>query len=415
MAAKKKTSSPKKTSRPARKPSKTAKKTRAGATGSRSAGFIKEMKKIGIAIAVLAAICLSAAMMADIYFHPGEKQTLAEKLPSSSKKQEKTRSQSKSANKKPLPAKQQKKAASTQKGKEVQVPDQPIEIKQKKIPLKEKHLKDQKKKNIHKTPKAAKPESPKKSNPKTPVYEIYQEMDSGASSVKPAYSKKSGALPKLAVIIDDIGFDKKTALGLCDVDPRITFSVLPWSPFGKKLAKTLAARGAQIMLHLPMEPMGYPKVDPGPGALLAVMEPDVLLAQLRKDLGAIPHIVGVNNHMGSRLTTSADQMNQVFTILKKEGLFFIDSRTSGKSKCASAARLLQIPFAQRDVFLDNVQNVAYISKQFAQLVKIAKKHGSAIGIGHPYKETLESLAKEIPKLSGKVELVPAKALVHVLK
>ncbi len=395
MAAKKKASSPKKTSRSARKPSKTAKKTRAGATGSRSVGFIKEMKKIGIAIAVLAAICLSAAMVADIYFHPGDKQTLAEKLPS--------------------PSKKQKKAPSTPKRKKVQVPDQTIEIKQKKIPLKEKHLKDQKAKNIHKTPKAAKPESPKKNNPKPPVYEIYQEMDSGASSVKPAYSKKSGALPKLAVIIDDIGFDKKTALGLCDVDTRITFSVLPWSPFGKKLAKTLAARGAQIMLHLPMEPMGYPKVDPGPGALLAVMEPDVLLAQLRKDLGAIPHIVGVNNHMGSRLTASADQMNQVFTILKKEGLFFIDSRTSGKSKCASAARLLQIPFAQRDVFLDNVQNPAYISKQFAQLVKIAQKHGSAIGIGHPYKETLESLAKEIPKLSGKVELVPAKALVHVLK
>ncbi len=407
MAAKKKTSSPKKSPRPARKPAR-AKKARTKAN-SRSAGFTGEIKKIGIAIAVLAAICLSAAMVADIYFHPGDKQTLAEKLPSSSKKQ-KSKSQS------PSQAKQDKKATQAGKTKKHPTSAPAIETKQKKIPLKEKQPRDKKTQNIHEPQKAPKPtESSRRKTQKTPVYEIYQEMDAGESPVKPAYSQKPGELPKLAVIIDDIGFDKKVAMGLCRVDSRITFSVLPWSPFGRKLADRLSAKGAQIMLHLPMEPMGYPKVDPGPGALLAAMEPDVLLAQLRKDIMEIPHIVGVNNHMGSRLTASADQMNQIFTILKKEGLFFIDSRTSGKSKCASAARLLQIPFAQRDVFLDNIQNAAYISKQFSQLVKIAKKHGSAIGIGHPYKETLECLAKEIPKLSGKVELVPAKALVHVLK
>ena len=134
------------------------------------------------------------------------------------------------------------------------------------------------------------------------------------------------------------------------MDPAITFSILPFSPHGKKIAGKLGPAGAELMLHLPMEPTEYPRVKPGPGALLSSMSPDLLLKQLRKDLDAVPGVIGVNNHMGSKLTAQSDQMNQIFTVLKQKDLFFIDSRTSPDSKGEASARLFMLRFSQRDIF-----------------------------------------------------------------
>lgn len=218
---------------------------------------------------------------------------------------------------------------------------------------------------------------------------------------------------RIALIIDDIGYDKKIAMALYTLEPNISFSVLPWSPFGRVTSRILAEKGAEIMLHLPMEPMEYPRVNPGPGALLTSMPPDELIAQLEKNLGEVHGVSGVNNHMGSMFTTHANQMNQIFTILKKKNLFFIDSRTAKNSRCRASARLLQVRFAERDVFLDNVQEVGYITNQFSQLKKIARKHGAAIGIGHPYPATLETLKIELPKLKGEIEIIPASRMVRI--
>ncbi|MCK5099820.1 MAG: divergent polysaccharide deacetylase family protein, partial [Desulfobacteraceae bacterium] len=220
-------------------------------------------------------------------------------------------------------------------------------------------------------------------------------------------------IPKIAIIIDDIGYDKKIALALCDLNSKITFSILPFAPFGKYVSEKLHEKGSQLMLHLPMEPVEYPDIDPGPGAILSIMPPDVLIDQLKKNIKAVPNIAGVNNHMGSKLTSHSDQMNQIFTILKKENLFFVDSRTSAESQCEASARLLNLKFARRNVFLDNFQNTKYIAEQLKKLVALAKKHGSAIGIGHPYKETLEALSKELPKLKNEVEIVRASVLTAV--
>jgi uncharacterized protein len=162
-----------------------------------------------------------------------------------------------------------------------------------------------------------------------------------------------------------------------------------------------------------MEPFEYPGVNPGPGAILSSMSPDTLLKQLIKNINDIDHVAGVNNHMGSKITTNEDQMNQIFTILKRKNLFFIDSRTTAKSKCQSSARLFKLKFAQRDIFLDNFQNSDYITRQFKKLKLIAKKHGVAIGIGHPYKATLHTLTRELPKLKGKIKIVRASNLTSI--
>ena len=247
------------------------------------------------------------------------------------------------------------------------------------------------------------------------MYEIFEELDHGQVEKKPVLPKEADDIPRIAIIIDDIGYDRQVAMDLCLLDSHLTFSVLPFSPFGLSIAEKLSAKGAQLMLHLPMEPVQYPKVNPGPGALFSSMTPDNLLAQLRKNLNQVPGVVGVNNHMGSKLTADSDKMNQIFTILKKKGLFYIDSRTSPISQGEASARLFKLNFAQRDIFLDNFQNISYISGQFARLIKIAQKHGTAIGIGHPYKVTLEALKIELPKLKGKIRIVPASQLVNVIE
>jgi hypothetical protein len=248
-----------------------------------------------------------------------------------------------------------------------------------------------------------------------PVFEVFDDTAHHAVPERKPKPVAKDLTPRVAIIIDDIGFDKKISSALADLDRNITLSILPGAPHAKAIAASLHTRGIEIMLHLPMEPMEYPRVDPGPGALLSTMTPDELLDQLRKDLAVIPHVRGVNNHMGSRITSLSPQMNQIFTVLKQRDLFFIDSMTSKNSLCKQSARLFQIPFAQRDVFLDNIQEPAYIKKQLEQLVKVARRHGTAIGIGHPYKATYATLKAEMARLKTRIKIVPASTLVEVFK
>ena len=166
------------------------------------------------------------------------------------------------------------------------------------------------------------------------------------------------------------------------------------------------------MLHLPMEPNEYPMADPGPGALLSSMTPDERIAQLKADLGAVPYIKGVNNHMGSKMTTLSDEMNQIFTVLKKRGLYFIDSRTTAATMSRSSARLFKVPFAERDVFLDHVQTREAVRRQIEHLINIAEINGRAVGIGHPHEVTYEVLKEMLPRLKDRVELVPASEIVE---
>ena len=218
-------------------------------------------------------------------------------------------------------------------------------------------------------------------------------------------------LPRVAIIIDDLGYDKKLASEFLVLDGVMSFSVLPHSPFQKSIAKKIHHSGREVLLHLPMEPVEYPRVDPGAGAILSSMAPDDLLSQLRNDLAAIPLAVGVNNHMGSRLTQDRAKMRQIFTILKKRNLFFVDSLTSPRSCCQETARLLNLKFAQRNVFLDHVQDPNAIRFQIKRLISVARKNGKAIGIGHPYPTTLQVLRKELPNIKRQVGLVKISELV----
>lgn len=219
--------------------------------------------------------------------------------------------------------------------------------------------------------------------------------------------------PMVVIIIDDFGHDLELAEKFLALDPALTCAVLPQSTYDRKIAALARKKGHEIMLHQPMEPGEYPLVDPGPGALLTAMTPDQRIAQLNANIDRIPGITGINNHMGSKTTTLSDEMNQIFTVLKKRGLFFVDSRTTAATLTLSSARLFKVPYAERDVFLDHVRKESEIRAQIEHLVQIAEVHGRALGIGHPYEITYQVLKKSLPDLKKRVRLVPASAVVEV--
>lgn len=220
--------------------------------------------------------------------------------------------------------------------------------------------------------------------------------------------------PRVAIIIDDVGYDRLLAEKFIGLNAALTLSILPYSPHHKEIARSAHAQGAEIMLHLPMEPLEYPEVNPGPGALLTSMSPDELLKALDENLTAVPHVKGVNNHMGSKLTAHSEQVYQVFSVLKRWGLFFVDSRTTEASVCLPSARLLQLPFARRDVFLDNVQEPAAIRKQVWELVRLARSRGQAVGIGHAHSSMYNVFKEMLPELRQQIEFVPVSRLVRVI-
>jgi len=268
-----------------------------------------------------------------------------------------------------------------------------------------------------KSPKAKTPAVKKK-----PTFEIYPKekpaprqplarKDIPKSIPKPAPGK---ALPSVALILDDLGYDKKIAQKFAQLNVVLTFSILPHSPFQQRIARLARSKGLEIMIHMPMEPVEYPEVDPGPGTLLTSMSPDELIDQLDQNLNTLPGVKGVNNHMGSRLTSESTQMYQIFSVLKQRGLFFIDSRTTAESLCEPSAHLFQIPFAQRDVFIDHYLKPDFIRNQIKELIRIAKKNGAAVGIMHPHSMTLQVLQEMLPDLKGQVRLVPASKVVRPL-
>jgi len=246
-----------------------------------------------------------------------------------------------------------------------------------------------------------------------PTYEVYPSGDSLPPKIPPPVAPPSGR-PRVALVIDDMGYDLDLAEAFLALDVPLTVAVLPFSPHKEDVLAAARRHNQPVMLHLPMEPEEYPRVDPGPGALLTGMTPDELIGQLRKDLQDVPGAVGVNNHMGSRLTQDSTRLNQVFSVLKERGLFFIDSRTTDKTLGYQSARLLQVPFAQRDVFLDHRQEADAIRRQLETLVRRAERNGQAVGIGHPHRVTFEVLREFLPEMRRRVDLVPAASLVRTL-
>ena len=217
--------------------------------------------------------------------------------------------------------------------------------------------------------------------------------------------------PRIAIIIDDLGYDSELAFSFIDLDLPLTLSFLPFAPFTEQIAREASKSGHELMLHLPMEPKNYPSVNPGPGALLLSMDEDEIRKVLDKNLAEIPGVSGVNNHMGSAFTEDRDKIQIVLKELKKRNLFYIDSRTTNNSAGFKLASELGVPVAGRSVFLDNDISHESIKIQMERLLSLARHSGAAIGIAHPYKETLEILKDFSERMKADFIVVPVSELV----
>jgi polysaccharide deacetylase 2 family uncharacterized protein YibQ len=193
----------------------------------------------------------------------------------------------------------------------------------------------------------------------------------------------------------------------------LTFSIIPGLAKGKEVAHAAHANGYLVMIHIPMEPQGYPKQRMEQNGLLLSQSDAEIQRRLNSFMQAVPYAAGANNHMGSRFTEDKAKMGTVLGLLKGKGLFFIDSRTTPHSVGYSLAREMGIETASRNVFIDNVQDVGAIKGQLEQLAEMARHKGAAIGICHPHKTTIIALTQLLPELhrSG-INFVFARELVR---
>jgi hypothetical protein len=199
----------------------------------------------------------------------------------------------------------------------------------------------------------------------------------------------------VAIVIDDLGRSVEVIDELRAFGVPLTYSVLPFEPRTAAVAARLVELGEEVLCHLPME--AQRGENPGPGALTEAMSEGEIRDATRRALESVPGAVGVNNHMGSALSEDPGAMGAMLGVVRKRGLFFLDSRTSAASVAYGLAREAGVPAAERKVFLDVDRTPEAIRHEFARLIALANQGQPAIAIGHPYPETLAVLREELPR------------------
>lgn len=201
---------------------------------------------------------------------------------------------------------------------------------------------------------------------------------------------------KIAIVIDDWGYNLNNLPIVDQIRYPFTASVLPGIAYSHIVSRELHKRKVELILHLPMEP--HEKFRLEKNTIMTAMDEQTIKNILTKDLSYIYFAGGVSNHMGSKATEDLRTMSILFNELKKRNLYFLDSLVSAKSICADLANKMHLRFIQRDVFLDNQEDVEYIRGQIFKLKTKARLSGQAVGIGHDRKVTLEVLREAMPSI-----------------
>ena len=213
---------------------------------------------------------------------------------------------------------------------------------------------------------------------------------------------------RVAIVLDDMGLLVGATVRAIALDPAISLAFLPYAPDTASLSAEARRAGHQVLLHMPMEPSG--DADPGPDALLTRLSAEAIRERLGAALDRVPGAIGLNNHMGSLFTADARAMATVLDEVEARGLMILDSVTTPRSVTADLATALGVPSGSRDVFLDNERDPEAIERQLAEVERIARSTGLAVAIGHPYDETLEVLARWMPRArAAGLEFVPISA------
>ncbi len=230
-----------------------------------------------------------------------------------------------------------------------------------------------------------------------------------------ALAPETGGRPMIALVIDDMGVDRKRSARVIGFKGPLTLSFLAYADDLGTQTAAAAAAGHELLVHLSMEPSST-TLDPGPHVLMSGLGADELRRRLRWGLSCFQAYVGVNNHMGSRFTADAAGMTVVMEELKRRGLLFLDSRTTSRTVAAALARRAGVPFVERNIFLDHVNDVATVRGRLAELERLARRTGFAVAIGHPRAATLTARSAWLEEVEGRgFVLVPLTAVVDLAR
>jgi polysaccharide deacetylase 2 family uncharacterized protein YibQ len=217
--------------------------------------------------------------------------------------------------------------------------------------------------------------------------------------------------PLIAIVIDDVGLDRPHSKRAWELPGPLTMSFLPYAKDLREQARDARAHGQELMLHLPMEPVGH--ADPGPNALLVTLGDADLRARVTAALDSFDGYVGVNNHMGSRFTAFKPGMETMLRLLRQRGLLFLDSRTSAQSLGNSLAQEMGVASLTRNVFLDDDMSIDQVRRKLAETEGVARRQGFVVAIGHPHEATLQALSEWLPGVAAKgMALAPITAVLR---
>lgn len=215
---------------------------------------------------------------------------------------------------------------------------------------------------------------------------------------------------KLSIVIDDFGYRPAQENQVLQMPAAISVAVLPNAPHAREMATKAHQRGHEVLIHLPMAPLSKQPLEKD------TLRPDMSaeeIARIIRDAAAdVPFAVGLNNHMGSAMTSSLPGMQKVMQVLDHYNFYFLDSMTIGNSQSTRAAAGTSVKVIKRRVFLDDTQNEADIRKQFTRAVRLAQRDGSAIAIGHPHPATVRVLQQMLPTLPADITLVRPSQLLN---
>ncbi len=218
--------------------------------------------------------------------------------------------------------------------------------------------------------------------------------------VKFSYEFRYYYYPKLAILIDDVGMNTKTAHTFNELDMKVNFAVLPFLPKSKEAGDILRSEGHTTILHMPMEGSNSTLNDRTEGMLYERFSPKEIFDNLDRALEDVGPVKGFNNHMGSKFTSNEEQMRVILQYANNKDLYFVDSNTSRRNKGYSVAKEIGMPTFQCSHFLDNSRDIADIEKEILTSLEIAKEKGKALVIGHYHMNMAQALANTKEAIEG---------------
>ncbi|WP_243578260.1 divergent polysaccharide deacetylase family protein [Aggregatibacter kilianii] len=208
---------------------------------------------------------------------------------------------------------------------------------------------------------------------------------------------------KLAIVIDDLGYHPKEDAQILALPQAVSVAIIPAAPHAKARNQQAHQQGRDILIHMPMETLSKTKIEGG--GLHLGMTQDEVNQRVQTAKHIVSNAIGMNNHMGSAATADVPLMTKLMTALREHHLFFLDSRTIGRSVAGKMAKEQGVRALDRHIFLDDSDAFADVQRQFQAAVQYAQKHGTAIAIGHPRKNTIAVLQAGIANLPSDVQLV----------